>query len=211
MDVAVRVLEQIQDARGRALPAQAMADVALEGVAKGRGADEIVAAVQASARDMGLALDALRAAGRSPGPGEIEAAAAAMRMGVEGSAISELARSQPSSRGLAVPLLVMGGLASRGLPSDDALGMVADRLARGPDDAALLGAFGGVGRGLGSDVPPGLAGPAMGAGPGGLNMPAAGINVPVGPPADVGGRPRNVPGRPDRPRGPGGTGGAPVG
>lgn len=169
-DVAVRVLEQIQEARDRALPIQAMADVALEGVAKGRGADEIVAAVQASARDLGRALDALRAAGRSPGPGEIEAAAAAMRMGVEGSAISELARSQPSSRGLAVPLLVMGGLA----------------------------------------VPPGLAGPAMGAGPGGLHVPAAGINVPVGPPVDVGGRPRNVPGRPDRPRGPGGPG-VPIG
>jgi hypothetical protein len=208
-DIASQVLQRIDEARARALPAQAMADLALEGVAKGRSTDEILSAVEALSGDMDRALDAFQAAGRSPRAEEVEAAVAAMRMGVDGVAIRELARSQPSGRGLTVPILVMGGLASRGLPSDDALGMVVDRLAGGPGDADLLGAFGGVGQGLGSGLPPGLAGPAMGAGPGSLPGPVAGIHVPMGPPVDVAGRPRHVPGRPDAPPGP--PGGAPIG
>ena len=44
-----------------------------------------------------------------------------MRKGVDGKAVSELAKSAPSGRSLAVPLAVIGSLVDRGLPSDSAL------------------------------------------------------------------------------------------
>jgi hypothetical protein len=207
--VASLVLERVEAARAQALPGEAIANLALEGVAKGRSADEVIAALGALVGDMARASSALAATGRAPAPGEIEAAAAAMRMGVDGTTISELARSQPSGRGLAVPMLVIGGLTARGLPSDEALGMVASRLSGAAGDDELLEAFPGVGRGLGLGVGPGQVGPPFAGGPGGFQVPVAGLNVPVGPPVDVGGRPPHLPGRPDVPTGP--PGGAPIG
>jgi hypothetical protein len=176
-EVSAQVIERIEDARVRELPVQAAANLALEGVAKGRGGAEVLAAVELLVGDMGRAQDAIQNGGRAPEEGEVEAATAAMRMGVDGSTISELAASQPSGRTLAVPLLVLGGLAERGLPSDQALAAVRDRLAARADDAALLGDFPEVGRGLGrgtrpDDVGPGLAG---------FQVPGSGITVPVGP------------------------------
>lgn len=177
--VREQVLDRIEAARARELPEQAMANLALEGVAKGRSADEVLAAVELLVADMGRAQEALRAAGHAPAEGEIEAATTAMRMGVDGTSVSELARSGPSGRSLTVPLLVLGGLAERGLPSDEALAAVRDRLAARANDAELLRAFpqidGGMGRGRA--FAPGLAGP---------QGPAAGPTVPVGPQNDRG-------------------------
>lgn len=190
-DVVAQVLEQIENARSRELPSQAMANLALEGVAKGRSATEVLAAVESLAGDMGRAMDALQAAGHDPVEGEVEAATAAMRMGVDGEEISALARSQPSGRTLAVPMLVIGGLTERGLPSDEALVRVAARLAEQADDAALLGDFPEVGQGFAQGMIPGQVGPALAGGLAGFQVPVAGINVPVGPPSDIGGRPSN--------------------
>lgn len=188
-DVVGQVLDVIAAAQASGLPGGAVANLALEGVAKGRSSDEVLAAVSLLVSDMGRAQDALLAAGHAPEGGEIEAATAAIRMGVDGQSISELARTGPSGRSLAVPLLVMGGLAERGLPSDQALAAVRDRLAARADDAALIGDFPGMGRGLGPDaVGAGLAG-----GLAGFQVPVPGAGVPVGP-------------QPDRGRGPQGHG-----
>ncbi len=173
--------ERIETARARELPTQAVANLALEGVAKGRSAEEVLAAVELLVGEMGRAQDALQAAGRAPGEGEIEAATAAMRMGVDGEAISELARSQPSGRTLAVPLLVMGGLAERGLPSDQALAAVRDRLTAGAGDAGLLRDFPQVGRDLGQGMRPEQRGPGLAGGLAGFQVPVSGVTVPVGP------------------------------
>ena len=196
-DVAEQVMEQVEAARARALPDQAVANLALEGVAKGRSGEEVLTAVEALVGDLTVAQDALSAAGRSPEAGEVEAAAAAMRMGVDGTAISELARSQPSGRSLAVPILVMGSLIDRGLPSDEALAQVAARLGEQADDAALVSDMAAMGRGMAQGGMPAQLGPALASGLAGFQVPVAGINVPVGPP-------ENIPGRPgDLPRGPG--------
>ncbi len=198
-DVAEQVVTRVEAARARGLPEQAMANLALEGVAKGRSAAEVLAAVELLVGDMGRAQEALRAAGHVPVEGEVEAATAAIRMGVDGGAISELARSGPSGRSLAVPLLVMGGLAERGLPSDRALAAVRERLQGRADDAALLGAFPDVARGLGAGMRPEHVGTALAGGLAGFEVPVAGVNVPVGP--------QNERGR--RPEGRGRPGGAP--
>lgn len=188
-DVAAAVIQRIEDARVRELPVQAAANLALEGVAKGRSAEEVLAAVELLVADMGRAQEALQGGGRAPEEGEVEAAAAAMRMGVDGEAISALAVSQSSGRTLAVALLVMGGLTERGLPSDEALAAVRDRLSARADDAGLLGDFPGVGQSLAAGMPPQDVGAAMAGGLAGFQVPVSGITVPVGPPTENARRP----------------------
>ena len=199
-EISAQVIERVETARARELPTQAVANLALEGVAKGRSAAEVLAAVQLLVGDMGRAQDALlQAAGRAPAEGEIEAATAAMRMGVDAEAISELARSQPSGRTLAVPILVIGGLTERGLPSDQALAAVLDRLSAGTDDVGLLSDFPQVGRDLGQGMRPDQVGLALASGLAGFQVPVAGVTVPVGPQNENGRRPSG------RGRGPGGN------
>ncbi|HUG38290.1 MAG TPA: hypothetical protein VML54_15135 [Candidatus Limnocylindrales bacterium] len=208
-DVAAQVLDRIEAARAGELPAQAVANLAMEGVAKGRSGAEVLAAVEALVGDMGVAREALQAAGRPPVEGEVEAATAAMRMGVDGAAISELARSQASGRTLAVPLLVIGSLAERGLPSDEALAAVRDRLTAGASDAALLADVPGVAAAMGAAGPPAVVGLGMASSMAGFQAPVAGVSRPVGPQSGDGGvRPGT--GRPDGiPAPPSGRGGGP--
>jgi hypothetical protein len=88
---------------------------------------------------MEKAKDALDdAPGRNkPSAEEIEAGAEALRQGVDGAAVSELAKSAPSGRSLAVPLFVIGSLVDRGLPSDEALARVLARLEARASDREL--------------------------------------------------------------------------
>jgi hypothetical protein len=175
--VADKVIAIVTDATNRGLPGQAIADRALEAIAKGRSGDDVSAAAQAFAADLAGAHDALQHAGRNPDVSEIEAAATAKELGVDGATVSALAKSAPSGRSLAVPLAVIGALVNRNLPSDRALQAVLDRLnARAsdaelvemPGEAGLLIARGykpsDVGRALSAGRPAGL--PANGGRPG---------------------------------------------
>lgn len=105
-DVASDVLRRIEDARDRGLPTRAMALVALEGVVKGRSGAEVVAAVESLAVDLGRAREVLSSAGQTPSGEDVEAAATAIRMGVDGAAVAEMVRARPSGRGLTVPMTV---------------------------------------------------------------------------------------------------------
>jgi hypothetical protein len=182
--VRERVLAQIEAARSQELPEQAMANLALEGVAKGRGSEEVLAAVELLVADMGRAQEAIQAAGRAPGDGEIEAATVAMRQGVDGASVSELARSGPSGRSLVVPLFVIGALTDRGLRSDDALAAVLDRLEARANDADLLRTFPDIAGGLANR--PELRGRELASTRAGFQVPASGGSVPVGPQQDRG-------------------------
>jgi len=136
-DVADRVLARIAAARARALPAQALENRALKFAARGVAPAEIERSVSQQADRMEDAKDALeKARAKKPTSDEIEAGAEAMRQGVDGKAVSELAKSHPS-RPLAVPLYVIGSLVNRGLPSDAALQRVQDKLTAHASDAEL--------------------------------------------------------------------------
>lgn len=199
-DIEAVVLERIAVAEGQALPSRPLADLALQGVAKGRSAEDVLRALDQQLEVLQRAREALATGGSdSSSPGEIEAAGLAMRMGADGEAVSELARSRPAGRALDVPLLVLGGLAQRGLPADQALGRVLERLAARADDAGFLAdlpapASGAARGGPPFDPPAGPFSPG-GVGPGG---PPSGIPAPAGP----GGSAR--PGRPDPGDRPGG-------
>src|SRR5215211_4905956 len=106
-DVATRVLAVIAKARSRDLPAEALENRALKFAAKGVKPDAIEKSVVEQEERMERARDSLQKGnGRKPAGEEIEAAAEAIRKGVDGAKVSELAQSAPRGRSLAVPLYV---------------------------------------------------------------------------------------------------------
>lgn len=197
-NVANRVLARIAAARSRGLPEQALENRALKFAARGVSAGDIERSVTdhiARMEHARTAIDTVRR-GRHADAGEIEAGAEAIRHGVDGAKVSELASSAPSGRSLAVPLFVIGSLVDRGLPSDAALQRVLARMQQRasdrdleqlPGDVATRGRPDDAGRGAAGDrgPPPHAGGPGRGVGGAG------------GPP---GGRPANVPANPG-PRG----------
>lgn len=138
-DVADRVLAKIAEARARQLPAAALENRALKFAARGVKPEDIERSVsEQSDRMVRAKLNIERGRrGRPANSEEIDAGAEAMRMGVDGAKVSELAKSAPSGRSLAVPLFVIGSLVDRGLPSDQALARVLDRIHARATDADL--------------------------------------------------------------------------
>src|SRR3954467_4276432 len=137
-DVAQRVLARIADARAHSLPAEALENRALKFAAKGVNAADIERSVNEQAKRMQSARDALASGrGSEPAGDEVEAGAEAMRKGVDGAAVSRLAKSAPLGRSLAVPLFVIGSLTDRGLSSDQALQNVLARLQARASDADI--------------------------------------------------------------------------
>jgi len=137
-NVAARVLARIAEARARELPAAALENRALKFAARGVVPREIERSVNEHADRLGAAKSAIETArGKKAGDDEVEAGAEALRQGVDGKAVSQLAKETPSGRSLAVPLYVIGGLVDRGLPSDDALARVLERLTARASDAEI--------------------------------------------------------------------------
>jgi hypothetical protein len=137
-DVATRVLAVIEKARARELPAEALENRALKFAARGVAPEAIEKSVVDQEARMEKVRDTLqRALGRKVADDEIEAGAEAVRKGVDGAKVSALAKSAPSGRSLAVPLYVIGSLVDRGLPSDDALERVEQRLKARASDRDL--------------------------------------------------------------------------
>ena len=198
-DVADRVVARIAAARARELPAEALENRALKFAAKGVAARDIEASVNEQADRMQQAKEAIeRARGGQAAGDEIEAGAEVMRKGVDGAQVSELARSAPSGRSLAVPLYVIGNLVDRGLPSDDALARVRDKLSTRASDRELEDIPGSVAQGH----RPAVTGQDLAA----TKRPAtAGKPSTAGPPASVprnpgqGGRRTTNPGQTKRP------------
>lgn len=185
-DVANEVMGIVTDATNHGLPGDAIAERALETVAKARSGADAVAAAQALAADLAAAHDAIVGAGRTPDASEIEAGATAMELGVDGATVSALVSAAPSGRSLAVPLAVLGALVNRGLPSDDALQAVSDRLTARSSDAQLVEMPGEAGLLIAQGYKPSDVGPALG------------VGRPAGLPAN-GGRPGIQPTRPGHP------------
>lgn len=183
-DVAERVLARIADARSHQLPADALENRALKFAAKGVDPRNIERSINEQALRMDSAKSALeRGRGSAAGGDEIEAGAEAMRKGVDGQAVSLLAKSAPHNRSLAVPLFVIGSLTDRGLSADQALQRVLTRLKARASDADL--------EGMSSDVSSGRGNAGQGRGDGdngrgeGRALGRTGRPATAGPPAGV--------------------------
>jgi len=139
-DVATRVLARIAEARAHQLPGDALENRALKFAAKGVAPKDIERSISEQAQRMESARAALASGrGSSPAGDEIEAGAEAMRKGVDGAAVSQLAREAPHDRSLAVPLFVIGSLTDRGVSADQALQSVLDRLNANASDLDIEG------------------------------------------------------------------------
>lgn len=198
-DVADRVIATVEEALAHGLPGQAIANLALEGVAKGRSGADVLAAAEALAGDLSVAREAVAQHGHQAAPAEIEAAAQAMQLGVDGAAISELAQSEPWGRSLAVPIAVLGALSARGLPSDWALGEVLSRLEARAEDRELAAVPAQADQLLAQGMQPSEVGLVLAATRAGFTVPVGPTGTPFGPPAGVpanGGVPGNRPGAP---------------
>jgi len=137
-DVAEEVALRIETARAGGLPGDALTARALELAAKGLAPERVAQAIDQEAGYLEAARGALIAAGRTNLlPDEIDAGATALRKGVGGRGVSDLARLTPSSRSLAVPLLVVSSLVDRGLPADNALRQVLARIEASASDQQL--------------------------------------------------------------------------
>lgn len=209
-DQAERVMQTVQNALSQGLPGLAIAERALEGVAKGRSGEEVVAAAQELAGQLAAAHHAIESAGRSPDASEIESGANAMALGVDGAAISDLASSSPSGRSLAVPIAVIGSLYDRGLPSDDALAAVKARLESHAADLELLDMPGAAGYMLAQGMKPSDVGLVLASERAGFQFPAGLPITPPGPPSGIptGAGEPGLPTPPNTPKPPvGGNGG----
>jgi hypothetical protein len=189
-DVASRVLQTIAEARSNSLPSQALANRALKFAARGVPAVDIERSVSEHAVRLQQARDAIER-GRSSASAhdEIEAGAEALRLGLSGAQISDLAKSAPSGRSLAVPLFVLASLADRGLPSDQALQRVVERLQARASDAELEQLPARVG-GRGEAVPSGQTK--------GASKRPEGSGAKGRPGTSSGGRPATVPANPGK-------------
>jgi hypothetical protein len=198
--VAQQVLATIAAARAHNLPEQALEQRALKFAANGVDPTLIPKSIAAQANRMEQAKDAIDDARENDATDqEIEAGAEALRQGVDAAAVSELAKSAPSGRSLAVPLFVIGSLVDRGLPSDEALQRVLARLqARASDtdleDLPAQAVAGQLNRPAGAGRPQ-TTGKPLGAGAAAANRPSAG--PPAGVPANggKGAKPATLPGR----------------
>ncbi len=198
-DVAQRVLDRIAIARAHQLPAAALENRALKFAARGVAPRDIERSVDEQADRMEIARDAIaRGRGGKAAADEIEAGAEAIRKGVDGAAVSSLAKSAPHDRSLAVPLFVIGSLTDRGLSSDDALKRVLARLQAKASDSDLESMPGALPAQAvsGQAHKPVVTGSANGRGPTSTGRPAS-----AGPPAGVpaNGGSRSNPGHGHRP------------
>ncbi len=191
--VADQVLARIAEAQAVQLPATAIENRALELAAKRIDPERIAADAGRTLANLEAGRAALQRGGETdPMDDEIVAAGSAMGKGVDGAEVSDLARSAPSGRSLVVPLFVISSLVDRGLPSDEALARVLERLQAKASDADLEGPPGD--RGLALGKPP-LTGQALA-----LTKRTEFAGRPMSVPANRGqGARPGVPGRPDNP------------
>jgi hypothetical protein len=135
--VADHVLATIADARSHSLPAAALEQQALRLARTGAKPADVEKSIDRSADNMKQAKGALEKSGRKPTNDEVVAGSKLIDRGVDGSKVSDFAKTAPSGRSLAVPLYVTGSLMDRGLKSDAALARVHTRLMQKATDRQL--------------------------------------------------------------------------
>lgn len=128
-----RVEAVVDSARRAQLPTEPLIDKALEGARKRAPGARILAAVTALSDRLLVA----RAALGGNTEAELVAGAAALQAGVGPHALADLRESRPG-RSLAVPLVVLSDLVTRGVPRDTATALVLLVARAGLSDDAFL-------------------------------------------------------------------------
>ena len=129
-----QVTAVIDRARAASLPIEPLVDKALEGARKHAPDARIVDAVTSLAARLD---SSRRALGSASSEAELVAAAAALQAGVGTAVLSQL-RQQRTGRSLAIPLVVLGDLVTRGVPHDTASALILLVAHEGLGDETLL-------------------------------------------------------------------------
>jgi len=128
-DLVQRVQRIATDAAAHGVPAEPIADKAIEGWAKHVPAARIVAALRAFADRMTEAGAAVRSGGLARAPGSVIAAAAeAMGGGLKPDEVSSVVRAAPTAEEVAPGLSVAASLTAQGLASRQAVTIVVDAM-----------------------------------------------------------------------------------
>ena len=151
----------LQVARERELPTEPMTDRMAEGQTKGASEAQILVATRRVHAELVTAQTALIRAGREhPSDAEVERGAQLIARGATSAQLEAFVRSAPSDRRLEVAFEVLGNLAARGIPVDQAIAVVGANLngtsavsagGAGVQAGATTGATGGASA-LGSSV-----------------------------------------------------------
>ena len=129
-----RISAVIERARAASLPVEPLVDKALEGARKRAADDRIIDAVTS----LEARLDSSRTAlGSASSEAELVAAAAALQAGVGPIVLTQLRRERVG-RSLAVPLVVLSDLVTRGVPHDTASALILLVAHEGLGDETLL-------------------------------------------------------------------------
>lgn len=127
------------DATAQGLPAEPLADKAIEGYAKQVPAARIVAALRDYGTRMAGGRVALRDAGMAAPSGEvITAAADAMGRGLQPVHVGLVARAAPSPELVSPALTVVTALTAQGMPAARAVDVVTSAMQRGRSSAQIL-------------------------------------------------------------------------
>lgn len=129
-----RISAVIERARAASLPVEPLVDKALEGARKRAADDRILGAVTSLAARLDTSRVAL---GSASSEAELVAAAAALQAGVGPVVLTQLRRER-AGRSLAVPLVVLSDLVTRGVPHDTASALILLVAHEGLGDETLL-------------------------------------------------------------------------
>jgi hypothetical protein len=130
-----RALQLLTDsARAAGLPTEPLISKVQEGLLKRASSPAIVAAARGLAVRLRQAREAL---GATASAAEIEAGASALRAGAAAAQLTDLRSTRGASRGIAVPLVVLADLLSRGVPRDTAARALQTMAAANATDAAF--------------------------------------------------------------------------
>ena len=136
LDEGTRLLVQaaVDSARAAGLPTEPLVDKALEGARKRADGARITRAVTALAARLRVSRSSL---GAGATESDLVAGAAALQAGIAADVLHQLRAARPSGA-LAVPLVVLSDLVTRGVPTDTAAAVVLLVAREGMGDDAFL-------------------------------------------------------------------------
>lgn len=160
-EVASAVASMAASAAERGLPVEPLVQKAIEGGAKGKPADRVIAAVRALSDQLAAAADALRSGGRAD-PDVVEGGAYALGAGLGVKQVQQLARASHPPYDAALTLRVAATLAALGVPPQNTVDLLEGAISAGQSPSELLDLPGEVQAGVAQGATPAQAAQGLG-------------------------------------------------
>jgi len=151
-------------AAGRGLPVEPLVQKAIEGGAKGKPADRVIAAVRALSDQLAAAADALRSGGGRVDADVVEGGAYALGAGLGVKQVQQLARASHPPYDAALTLRVAATLAALGVPPKNTVDLLEGVISAGRSPSELLDLPSEVQAGVAQGATPAQAAQGLGRG-----------------------------------------------